>query len=61
VFVAAGFDVVRLGIVVDDLSSPPHDKALLEAGGVDKLDISVARACHCGRQSGSHWVRKLVG
>jgi hypothetical protein len=42
VFSATSFDDVRLSIVIDDLSSQPHDQALLDAGGADKLGISVA-------------------
>ncbi|MFE0025101.1 hypothetical protein [Amycolatopsis sp. NPDC059021] len=41
VFAAVGFDDVRLTIVVDDVVSGPHDQALSEAGGADRLGISV--------------------
>ena len=39
---AIGFDDVRLTVVVDDLSSPEHDRALVDIGGADILGISVA-------------------
>jgi hypothetical protein len=42
VFSALDFDEVRLSVVVDDLVSEPHDRALLEAGGAAKVGITVA-------------------
>ena len=42
VYSALDFDEVRLSVVVDDLASEPHSRALLEAGGVEKLGITVA-------------------
>ncbi len=41
VFSAIDFDEVRLSVVVDDLASEPHSRAVLEAGGADKLGITV--------------------
>ncbi|QXV57440.1 hypothetical protein [Amycolatopsis sp. TNS106] len=41
VFAAAGFDDVRLTVVVDDLVSKAHDQALAEAGGTGALKISL--------------------
>jgi hypothetical protein len=42
VFSALDFNEVRLSVVVDDLASEPHGHALLEAGGTEKLGITVA-------------------
>ncbi|MFI9009914.1 hypothetical protein ACIGNX_22045 [Actinosynnema sp. NPDC053489] len=41
VFTATDFDDVRLGVVVDDLYSEDHHKALIEAGGRGRLEIRV--------------------
>lgn len=41
VFSALDFDEVRLSVVVDDLASDPHGHALLEAGGAEKLGVTV--------------------
>ncbi|MFC7650478.1 hypothetical protein ACFQX6_66645 [Streptosporangium lutulentum] len=42
VYSAIEFDDVRLNVVVDDLSSSEHDRALAQVGGADRLGISVA-------------------
>ncbi|MCK2240986.1 MULTISPECIES: hypothetical protein [unclassified Crossiella] len=42
VFSALEFDEVRLSVVVDDLASDRHSDLLLQAGGADKLGITVA-------------------
>lgn len=42
VYSALDFDELRLSVVVDDLASEPHSRALLEAGGAEKLGITIA-------------------
>lgn len=42
IYAADGYDDIRLTVVVDDLTSQDHDRALTDLGGADKLGITVA-------------------